>query len=136
LKIAGTFCPQQGFEKKPKQMAEIVQMLIAAKPDIVFVALGSPKQEHLIAKLKPYLSSAWWLGVGVSFSFLTGHVKRAPLWMQRAGIEWLHRLGQEPRRIVPPLHRRRCAVRRDFVRPILGPRAAGTLGTIGAIHRK
>jgi N-acetylglucosaminyldiphosphoundecaprenol N-acetyl-beta-D-mannosaminyltransferase len=99
LTIAGTFCPQIGFESKPKQMAEIVQMLAAAKPDIVFVALGSPKQEHLIAKLKPSLESAWWLGVGVSFSFLTGHVKRAPLWMQRAGVEWLHRLSQEPRRL-------------------------------------
>jgi len=99
LNIVGTFCPQIGFETKPKQMAEIVQMLTTAKPDIVFVALGSPKQEHLIAKLKPSLSSAWWLGVGVSFSFLTGHVRRAPIWMQRAGIEWVHRLCQEPRRL-------------------------------------
>ncbi len=99
LKIVGTYCPQIGFESKPKQMAEIVAMLTKAKPDIVFVALGSPKQEHLIAKLKPYLNNAWWLGVGVSFSFLTGHVKRAPLWMQRAGVEWLHRLCQEPRRL-------------------------------------
>jgi N-acetylglucosaminyldiphosphoundecaprenol N-acetyl-beta-D-mannosaminyltransferase len=99
LKIAGTFCPHQGFESKPKQMAEIVAMLTRTKPDIVFVALGSPKQEHLIAKLRPALDSAWWLGVGVSFSFLTGHVKRAPLWMQRWGVEWLHRLSQEPRRL-------------------------------------
>ena len=99
LKVVGTFCPQIGFESRPRQMAEIVQMLAAAKPDIVFVALGSPKQEHLIAKLKPSLNSAWWLGVGVSFSFLTGHVKRAPMWMQKAGIEWLHRLSQEPRRL-------------------------------------
>jgi hypothetical protein len=80
-------------------MAEIVEMLTHARPDIVFVALGSPKQEHLIAKLRPSLDSAWWLGVGVSFSFLTGHVKRAPLWMQRWGVEWLHRLSQEPRRL-------------------------------------
>jgi N-acetylglucosaminyldiphosphoundecaprenol N-acetyl-beta-D-mannosaminyltransferase len=99
LKIVGTYCPQIGFESKPKQMAEIVQMLSAAKPDIVFVALGSPKQEHLIAKLRPSVMSAWWLGVGVSFSFLTGHVKRAPQWMQRWGIEWFHRLCQEPRRL-------------------------------------
>jgi N-acetylglucosaminyldiphosphoundecaprenol N-acetyl-beta-D-mannosaminyltransferase len=99
LKIVGTYCPQIGFESKPKQMADIVAMLTKAQPDIVYVALGSPKQEHLIAKLKPYLNNAWWLGVGVSFSFLTGHVKRAPIWMQRAGIEWLHRLCQEPRRL-------------------------------------
>jgi N-acetylglucosaminyldiphosphoundecaprenol N-acetyl-beta-D-mannosaminyltransferase len=99
LKIVGTYCPLIGFESKPKQMAEIVAMLTAAKPDIVFVALGSPKQEHLIAKLKPSLPDAWWLGVGVSFSFLTGHVKRAPMFMQKTGTEWLHRLYQEPRRL-------------------------------------
>jgi N-acetylglucosaminyldiphosphoundecaprenol N-acetyl-beta-D-mannosaminyltransferase len=99
LKIVGTFCPQIGFESKPKQMAEIVGLLTATKPDIVFVALGSPKQEHLIAKLKVSLPTAWWLGVGVSFSFLTGHVKRAPMIMQKTGTEWLHRLWQEPRRL-------------------------------------
>ena len=99
LRLVGTFCPRIGFEKHPKQMAEIAQMLVEAAPDIVYVALGSPKQEHLIAKLRPSLPGAWWLGVGVSFSFLTGHVRRAPIWMQRAGIEWAHRLGQEPRRM-------------------------------------
>ena len=99
IRIVGTHCPQLGFEKKPRQMAEIAQMMAAAAPDIVFVALGSPKQEHLIAKLRPSLPTAWWLGVGVSFSFLTGHVHRAPAWMQRLGIEWVHRLGQEPRRL-------------------------------------
>jgi N-acetylglucosaminyldiphosphoundecaprenol N-acetyl-beta-D-mannosaminyltransferase len=99
LKIAGTFCPRIGFDKNPKQMAEIAARLVAAKPDIVYVALGSPKQEQLIAKLRPSLPGAWWLGVGVSFSFLTGHVRRAPMWMQRSGIEWVHRLFQEPRRL-------------------------------------
>ena len=99
LKLVGHLCPRLGFEKHPRQMAEIAQVLAAANPDIVFVALGSPKQEHLIAKLRPSLPGAWWLGVGVSFSFLTGHVRRAPMWMQKSGIEWVHRLGQEPRRM-------------------------------------
>ena len=99
LKIAGTFCPRIGFDKNPRQMADIVRALSESKPDIVYVALGSPKQEQLIAKLRQTLPDAWWLGVGVSFSFLTGHVRRAPLWMQRFGIEWMHRLGQEPRRL-------------------------------------
>ena len=99
LRIVGTYCPRLGFEKNPKLMAEMVQQLTAAQPDIVFVALGSPKQEQLIAKLRLSLPNAWWLGVGVSFSFLTGDVKRAPLWMQKYGIEWVHRLVQEPRRL-------------------------------------
>ena len=99
LKIAGAFCPRLGFEDSPKQMAEIAQLITDAKPDIIFVALGSPKQEHVIARLRSTMETAWWLGVGVSFSFLTGHVKRAPRWMQVCGIEWLHRLCQEPRRL-------------------------------------
>jgi N-acetylglucosaminyldiphosphoundecaprenol N-acetyl-beta-D-mannosaminyltransferase len=99
LKIAGVLCPRPGFEDKPRQMAEVIAKLIETKPDIVFVALGSPKQEYVITKLRPSLPNSWWLGVGVSFSFLTGHVKRAPLWMQRYGIEWIHRLAQEPRRL-------------------------------------
>jgi hypothetical protein len=53
----------------------------------------------VIRLLKGDLPAAWWLGVGVSFSFVTGDVARAPSWMQRAGLEWLHRLSQEPGRL-------------------------------------
>lgn len=80
-------------------MSVIIQALSDSKPDIVYVALGSPKQEKLIARLRPVLPDAWWIGVGNSFSFLAGHVKRAPVWMQRTGLEWVHRLLQEPRRL-------------------------------------
>jgi N-acetylglucosaminyldiphosphoundecaprenol N-acetyl-beta-D-mannosaminyltransferase len=99
LKVVGTLCPEIGFEGRPREMAEIVSLLTQTRPDIVFVGLGSPKQEHQIAKLRPNLPNAWWLGVGVSFSFLTGHVKRAPQWMQKHGLEWAHRLYQEPRKL-------------------------------------
>lgn len=99
IKIVGTHCPPLGFENSPKLMVEIVSMLTGANPDIVFVALGSPKQEYLIARLRKTLPRAWWLGVGVSFSFLCGNVRRAPLWMQNSGLEWVHRLVQEPRRL-------------------------------------
>ncbi len=68
-------------------------------PDIVFIALGSPKQENLIQQIRSLLPKAWWLGVGISFSFLSGDVTRAPRWMQRLGIEWLHRLAQDPKRL-------------------------------------
>ncbi len=99
LKIAGTYCPPLGFEKNPEEIKRIQQILSTTKPDIVFVALGSPKQENLIAEMRSLLPKAWWLGVGISFSFLAGRVKRAPLWMQKVGLEWLHRLFQEPRRL-------------------------------------
>jgi len=99
LTIAGTDCPAPGFERDEARMAELVRKLVAAEPDIVYVALGSPKQERLIRDLRRHLPHAWWIGIGISFSFLCGAVRRAPVWMQRTGLEWLHRLGQEPRRL-------------------------------------
>lgn len=99
LRIAGTNCPPLGFENSSEQIYQIFERLDDAKPDIVYVALGSPKQEELIAQMRDYFPETWWLGIGASFSFLAGETRRAPLWVQRAGFEWLHRLTQEPRRL-------------------------------------
>jgi len=99
LKVMGHHCPPVGFENDHAEMALIISKLAAARPDIVYVALGSPKQERVIAMLRRLLPGAWWLGVGMSFSFLAGDIRRAPRWMQRMGLEWVHRLGQEPRRL-------------------------------------
>ncbi|HEV2292232.1 MAG TPA: WecB/TagA/CpsF family glycosyltransferase [Tepidisphaeraceae bacterium] len=99
LKVAGIHCPPIGFEKNQDAMNAVIAALVAAQPSIVFVALGSPKQEYLINRIRKVLPDAWWLGVGVSFSFLAGDVKRAPAWMRRTGLEWFHRLLQEPRRL-------------------------------------
>jgi N-acetylglucosaminyldiphosphoundecaprenol N-acetyl-beta-D-mannosaminyltransferase len=99
LKIAGTYCVPFGFEKDPLELEQIVTRLREAAPDIVFVALGSPKQEILIVQLRRYFPRIWWLGVGISFSYVCGQVKSPPRWMQRAGCEWLFRLVQEPRRL-------------------------------------
>ena len=123
LRVAGTLCPPVGFENDPAKMAEIIETLATARPDIVFVALGSPKQERLIVKLRPLLPQAWWLGVGISFSFLCGEVRRAPLWMQKTGLEWLHRLVQEPRR----LFRRYVVVGIPFAFGLLGKATFGGL---------
>jgi N-acetylglucosaminyldiphosphoundecaprenol N-acetyl-beta-D-mannosaminyltransferase len=99
LKIAGTHCPPPGFEDDEREMGALTDKLRAAQPDIVYVGLGSPKQERLIARLRPLLPQSWWLGVGISFSFLCGQVRRAPPWMQKLGLEWLHRWIQEPGRL-------------------------------------
>jgi N-acetylglucosaminyldiphosphoundecaprenol N-acetyl-beta-D-mannosaminyltransferase len=99
LVVAGTSCPAPGFDSDPDRLRELAERLAAAAPRIVFVALGSPKQELLIDRLRSQLPAAWWLGVGISFSFLTGAVRRAPAWLQRAGGEWLHRLAQERSRL-------------------------------------
>src|SRR6185503_14088249 len=88
-----------GFESDPKEMERLAAALSEAAPDIVFVGLGSPKQEKLIGRLRSTLPGAWWLGVGISFSYLTGDVRRAPVWMRRCGLEWFHRLTSEPGRL-------------------------------------
>lgn len=100
LRVAGTACPAPGFEGRSGELQDLIVRLAAARPDIVFVALGSPKQEALIERLRPVLPAAWWMGVGISFSFLAGRVQRAPPWVRRLGCEWIHRTAQEPRRLV------------------------------------
>ena len=100
LRVAGVACPAPGFEDRPGEIGELAAKLAESRPDLVFVALGSPKQEVLIERLRPDLPAAWWMGVGISFSFVAGRVQRAPAWMRSLGCEWLHRMAQEPRRLV------------------------------------
>ncbi len=97
LTIASVDAPPYGFDDT--YIAGLTQRLIDARPDIVYVAIGFPKQEKLIARLRPHLPTAWFLGIGISFSFVTGDVQRAPRWMQRVGLEWVHRMAQEPGRL-------------------------------------
>lgn len=99
LRIAGTYCPAMGFEYNPSQIDEISRRLVASRPDVVYVGLGSPKQEYVMTDFRRLLPHSWWLGVGVSFSFVGGRIRRAPPWMQRWGLEWMYRLCQEPRRL-------------------------------------
>jgi N-acetylglucosaminyldiphosphoundecaprenol N-acetyl-beta-D-mannosaminyltransferase len=80
-------------------MEAIAAKLAQAKPDIVFVGLGFPKQERVIAALAPGLPAAWFIGCGAAIPFAAGTLTRAPHWMQRLGLEWAHRLISEPRRL-------------------------------------
>lgn len=99
LSIGGTYFPEMGFEHSSEEMHKIKELLIRTKPDIIFVALGSPKQEQLISVLKYKLPNVWWLGVGISFSYLAKEMVRAPVIIQRMGLEWAYRLYQEPKRL-------------------------------------
>jgi N-acetylglucosaminyldiphosphoundecaprenol N-acetyl-beta-D-mannosaminyltransferase len=99
VRIAGLMAPPRGFENDSRAIDEIAARLRTAEPGIVYLALGFPKQEQLALQLAPHLPSAWFVGVGISFSFVAGQVQRAPRWMQAAGLEWMHRLVQEPRRL-------------------------------------
>jgi N-acetylglucosaminyldiphosphoundecaprenol N-acetyl-beta-D-mannosaminyltransferase len=78
---------------------EIKRRILAAKPDLLFVSFGCPKQEKWIAMHYRSLGVPVSAGVGATIDFLAGTVKRAPVWMQRSGTEWIYRLAQEPRRL-------------------------------------
>jgi N-acetylglucosaminyldiphosphoundecaprenol N-acetyl-beta-D-mannosaminyltransferase len=86
----------------PATLAEIealVGELEPLAPDIVYVAFGSPKQEWVARDLRERLPKTWFIGVGISLGFISGQVERAPEWMQDLGLEWVHRLVQEPRKL-------------------------------------
>jgi N-acetylglucosaminyldiphosphoundecaprenol N-acetyl-beta-D-mannosaminyltransferase len=100
LRIAGTACPPMGFQDDEREMARIRQELTAAAPQIVFVALGFPKQDLLIRRLREWLPKASFLGIGISLSYATGDVSPAPEWICNLGLEWAYRLSQEPTRLV------------------------------------
>jgi UDP-N-acetyl-D-mannosaminouronate:lipid I N-acetyl-D-mannosaminouronosyltransferase len=76
----------------------LADALITAKPQLVFVALGSPRQELLIEALRGVYPAGFYLGLGGSFDIYSGAKKRAPVWMQRSGLEWLYRFLKEPSR--------------------------------------
>ncbi len=99
LVIAGHDCPPIGFEVSPDGVDEVRRRVVAASPDIVFCGLGFPKQERLIEQLRPDLPAAWFVGCGAAITFVSGDIRRAPRWMQVSGLEWVHRLLSEPRRL-------------------------------------
>jgi exopolysaccharide biosynthesis WecB/TagA/CpsF family protein len=92
--------PSMGFATDPAAVARAVAFVIANPARFVFLAVGSPAQEILAAAIQASgRATGTGLCVGASLDFLTGAAIRAPLWMQRAGLEWLHRLGRDPRRL-------------------------------------
>lgn len=99
LQVCGTYCPYMGFQNDPVENERIVAQIRDARPDVLFVGLGAPKQEKWIYKHREALGVPVSIGVGVSFEFVAGMVKRAPRWMQRTGLEWSWRLAKEPRRL-------------------------------------
>lgn len=99
LSIAGTLCPPFGFNRDEDELRRIELGVAEARPGIVLVGLGFPKQDLLIRRLRRSLPGASFVGVGASFSFVCGEIPRAPRWTQNIGLEWAHRLSREPRRL-------------------------------------
>lgn len=98
LQVVGTYAPP--FRPLASEEDEqIVEMMNASDADIVWVGLGTPKQDHWMAAHVGRIRAPVLIGVGAAFDFHTGRKKQAPRWMQRSGLEWFFRLISEPRRL-------------------------------------
>jgi N-acetylglucosaminyldiphosphoundecaprenol N-acetyl-beta-D-mannosaminyltransferase len=99
LQVVGTDAARIDVNGGPEVQQPILDRIAAAKPDLLLVALGAPKQEIWSHEQRAQLGSAVCIGVGASLDFVAGMLQRAPRWMSDAGLEWAFRLAQEPRRL-------------------------------------
>jgi N-acetylglucosaminyldiphosphoundecaprenol N-acetyl-beta-D-mannosaminyltransferase len=98
LKVAGAYSPP--FRPlTSEEDALVIENINSVSPDIVWVGLGTPKQDLWMAAHREQLTAPVLIAVGAAFDFHTGRIPQAPSWMQRAGLEWLFRLLQEPKRL-------------------------------------
>lgn len=93
IKIVGF---EDGYIKDNEQLIEEIN---ASGANIVFIAMGSPKQERWIYENKNKVKANVFIGVGGTFDVVSGKLKRAPMWIQKMGIEWLYRMLKEPKRL-------------------------------------
>jgi N-acetylglucosaminyldiphosphoundecaprenol N-acetyl-beta-D-mannosaminyltransferase len=97
--VVGTYSPPLGFERDLSECRKIVDQINAVSPDILVIGLGAPKQELFAARHQHELSAGVGLCVGATIDFLAGEKPLAPRWMANNGLEWLHRVVSEPRRL-------------------------------------
>lgn len=97
VQVVGMYSPP--FRALSKEEDDvIIKMITDAKADFVWIGLGAPKQEYWMADHKGKVTGLM-VGVGAAFDYLAGNIERAPMWMQKANLEWLYRLLQEPKRL-------------------------------------
>ncbi len=99
LDVCGTYCPPLGFETDKQENAKAIRAIRESRADVLFVGLGAPKQELWLRQSCQVCAVPVSIGIGASFDFVAGYVRRAPRLFQRWGMEWFWRLCQEPRRM-------------------------------------
>lgn len=121
LQVVGTYSPP--FRPvSDAEDAEIVAMINATRPDIIWVGLSTPKQERWMAAHQGRVTAPVMVGVGAAFDFLAGNKPQAPAFMQRNGLEWLFRMVTEPRRLAGRYIRNNPAFMVLAARQLLAPR--------------
>ena len=101
VSIVGFESPPVGFDKDEAQNQAILERVNQSRPDVLVVGLGAPKQELWVSRHCQTIHAPVTLCVGATIDFLAGERKRAPKWLRRLSLEWLHRMLEEPRRLVP-----------------------------------
>ncbi len=99
VKVVGTLSPDFGFDKNDADSKAICALVNASKADLLVLGLGAPKQELWVTRYAPQLSVKVALCVGATIDFIAGEKARAPIWMRKLGLEWLHRVLSEPKRL-------------------------------------
>lgn len=113
LRVVGIDAPPLGFERDESTQTQVLERVRAARPHIVLMALGCPKQELLMHEWRHKLAPAVAFGIGAGLDFIAGERRRAPAWLSRMGLEWFYRLLQEPRRMA-----KRYLLRDPLILPI------------------
>lgn len=98
LKVVGTYTPPFRSLSNSEEN-ELILLIATLKPDIFWVGISTPKQERFMAEFLPKLDTKLMLGVGAAFDIHTGRIADPPEWVQRIGMQWLHRLVQDPKRL-------------------------------------
>jgi N-acetylglucosaminyldiphosphoundecaprenol N-acetyl-beta-D-mannosaminyltransferase len=99
VRVVGTLSPDFGFDKKQKESEEICKIVNSSGAELLVLGLGAPKQELWVTQFAPKIKVKVALCVGATIDFLAGEKARAPMWMRKAGLEWLHRMLSEPKRL-------------------------------------
>ncbi len=99
VEVVGTYSPPIGFENDDAENDRILSQVAAARPNLLVIGLGAPKQELWVHAHRDRIASPVALCVGATIDFLAGEKSRAPMWMRQIGLEWLHRLASEPHRL-------------------------------------
>ena len=100
MRIVGGYSPPFRSLTTEEESA-LVEQINEARPDVLWVGIGVPKQEKWMARMRDRLEVPVMCGVGAAFDFHSGRISQAPSWMQERGLEWIYRIAQEPRRLLP-----------------------------------
>jgi N-acetylglucosaminyldiphosphoundecaprenol N-acetyl-beta-D-mannosaminyltransferase len=125
LQIVGGYSPPFRSLSEDEEDS-IVEQINAARPDVLWVGIGVPKQEKWMARMRERLDVPVMCGVGAAFDFHAGRISQAPRWMQERGLEWTYRIAQEPRRLLPRYLYFNPKFLASFTRQLLRERANGS----------